>query len=216
MDDAATELVERARAEIVPGPNRFLDLLDSGRMPRERLKALAGEQFHILRSDLRSFAHFVTRFPDPPAGDFFLGLAGGESAALRLLPLFGAAVGMSQADLRGYRPRPMAQAYPAFVAQRALTGGLSGMALAMLANLDEWGGYCARTANALVSQYDLGEDEVDFFRFFATTPPGFAEQAAAVVAQGLRAGEDAEQALHDARMLHAYESAFWESLAHND
>lgn len=110
----------------------------------------------------------------------------------------------------------MAQAYPAYIAQRALIGSLSGMTLAMLANLGEWGGYCARAANALVAHYDFSEEEVGFFRFFAATPPGFAEQATDVVAQGLRAGEDPDEALHEARALHVYETAFWNSLADND
>ncbi len=215
MDDSAArakELVQRAYAEITAVPNRFLDLLEAGELPRERLNSLAGEEYHIVRSDLRSFAHFVTRYPDPPAADFFLTLAGGESGALRLLLGFGAALGLDEGWLRTYRPRPLAQAYPAYIAQRALVGSASGTALAMLANLDEWGGYCARAADALVARYGLGEDEVGFFRYFAASPPGFAEQATDVVAQGLRAGDDPEQALHEARTLHVFETAFWNSL----
>ncbi|MEV0406980.1 hypothetical protein [Actinoallomurus sp. NPDC050550] len=210
---AAEDLVRRARAENPPGGNRFLDLLEASAVPRERLTWLAGEQWHIVRSDRRSFALFAARFPDPPAGDLFLALAGGEGTALGLLAGFAAALGLTEDDLRAYEPRPLAQAYPAYLAWSALSGTRSGLALAMLANLEEWGTYCGRTADVLASRYDLAEEGVAFFRYFAAPPPGFAEQATAVIEQGLAAGEDPREALRAARMLHAYESAFWAALA---
>ena len=42
-----------------------------------------------------------------------------------------------------------------------------GMALAMLANLQERGGYRGRVAEALLTRYDLPEQAAGFFRFFA-------------------------------------------------
>jgi len=182
-------------------------------VPRERLTWLAGEQFRIIGSDRRSFAMLAARFPDPPAGEMFLSLAQGELHALRLLSDFAAALGWGERDLRSYEPRPLAQAYPAYLAWSALFGTCSGIALAMLANLEEWGGYCGRIAQALVSRYDLTERAVGFFRFFAEPAPDFAEQATSVVAAGLAAGEDPQEAMLAALALHAYETAFWDTLA---
>ncbi|MCO5992182.1 thiaminase II/PqqC family protein [Actinoallomurus rhizosphaericola] len=209
----AEDLVRRARDDNPPGGNRFLDLLEASAVPHERLTWLAGEQWHIVRSDRRSFALFAARFPEPPAGDLFLALAGGEGTALGLLTGFAAALGRTEAALRAYEPRPLAQAYPAYLAWSALSGTRSGLALAMLANLQEWGAYCGRAANALTARYGLAEEDVAFFRYFAVPPPGFAEQATAVIEQGLTAGEDPREALRAARLLHAYESAFWAALA---
>jgi TENA/THI-4/PQQC family len=209
----AEDLVRRAREENPPGGNRFLDLLEISAVPRERLTWLAGEQWHILRSDRRSFALFAARFPESPAGDLFLELAAGEGVALGLLVAFAAALGRSEDDLRTYEPSPRAQAYPAYLAWSALSGTRSGAALAMLANLQEWGAYCGRTAGALTARYGLDEDAVAFFRFFAEPPLGFAEQAVAVIEHGLAAGEDPREALRAARMLHAYEAEFWAALA---
>jgi len=209
------ELIGRVR-ELVSARvsrNRFVDLLEAGGVPRERLTWLAGEQFRIVGSDRRSFALLAARFPDPPAGELFLSLAQGELRALRLLSDFAAALGWGEPELRAYEPRPLAQAYPAYVAWSALFGTCSGIALAMLANLEEWGGYCGRIAEALVARYDLTEQAVGFFRFFAEPAPGFAEQAASVVAAGLAAGEDPQEAMRAALALHAYESAFWDALA---
>jgi hypothetical protein len=210
-----SELISRVREQVSArtSRNRFVDLLEAGGVPRERLTWLAGEQFRIIGSDRRSFAMLAARFPDPPAGEMFLSLAQGELHALRLLSDFAAALGWGERDLRSYEPRPLAQAYPAYLAWSALFGTCSGIALAMLANLEEWGGYCGRIAQALVSRYDLTERAVGFFRFFAEPAPGFAEQATSVVAAGLAAGEDPQEAMLAALALHAYETAFWDTLA---
>ena len=209
------DLIGRVREEVSArtGRNRFADLLEAARVPRERLTWLAGEQFRIVGSDQRSFALLAARFPQPPAGEMFLSLAQGELHALRLLSDFAAALGWGERDLRAYEPRPLAQAYPAYLAWSALFGTCSGVALAMLANLEEWGGYCARIAEALVTRYDLSERAVGFFRFFAEPPSGFTEQATSVIAAGLAAGEDPQEAARAALALHAYEIAFWDTLA---
>jgi TENA/THI-4/PQQC family len=211
----ASDLIGRVRERVAAdaGRNRFVDLLEAGDVPRDRLTWLAGEQFRIVGSDQRSFALLAARFPDPPAGELFLSLAQGELHALRLLSDFAAALGWGEQELRAYEPRPLAQAYPAYLAWSALFGTCSGVALAMLANLQEWGGYCGRTADALVTRYGLSEQAVGFFRFFTTPPPGFTEQATSVVAAGLAAGEDPQDAVRAALALHAYENAFWDALA---
>jgi hypothetical protein len=208
----AEELIHRAREENPRVGSRFLDLLEAGSVPRDGLARLAGEQYHIVSSDRRSFAFFAARFPEPPAGEMFLALAGGESEALRLLADFAAALGWSEEDLKAYEPRPLAQSYPAYLAWSAMSGTRSGMALAMLANLGEWGEYCGRVADALTGRYGFTETAVGFFHFFAVPPPGLTERATEVIEQGLRAGEDPRDALRAARMLHAYEAAFWDAL----
>ena len=211
----ASDLIGRVREEISAraSRNRFVDLLEAGGVPRERLAWLAGEQFRIVGSDQRSFALLAARFPEPPAGEMFLSLAQGELRALRLLADFAAALGWGESDLRAYEPRPLAQAYPAYLAWSALFGTCSGVALAMLANLEEWGGYCGRVAEALLTRYGMPEQAAGFFRFFAEPPSGFTEQATSVIAAGLAAGEDPQEAARAALALHAYEIAFWDTLA---
>ena len=211
----ASDLIGRVRGEISAraSQNRFVDLLEAGGVPRERLTWLAGEQFRIVGSDQRSFALLAARFPEPPAGEMFLSLAQSERDALRLLSDFAAALGWGERDLRAYEPRPLAQAYPAYLAWSALFGTCSGVALAMVANLEEWGGYCGRVAEALQTRYGMSEQAVGFFMFFADSPPGFTEQARSVVAAGLAAGENPQEAVRAVRALHAYEIAFWDALA---
>ncbi len=209
------DLVKRAQHEISAQAvrNRFLDLLDSGGMPTERLGWLAGELYRLVGSDRRSFALLASRYPAPPAGDLFLTMAQGEAEALRLLMDFAAALGMGKQELHAYEPRPFAQAYPAYLTQTALFGTRSAIALAMLANVEESGGNYARAADALQSQYGFSNEAVGHFRFFAETPQSLLDQAAATIVAGISEGEDPTEAVRAARMVHAYEAAFWETLA---
>ena len=206
-----TDIVSRARAEIAKqaGRNRFVDLLEAGAVPEERLRWLAGELYRLVGSDQRSQALLASRFP--AAADLFLTLAQGEAEALRLLDDFAAAVGLHSPD--SYEPLPLAQAYPAYLTQIAVYGPSSAMALALLANVDESGGTYARVAAALQANYGLSETAVGHFLFFASTPQELLDQASEVLAAGLAAGEDADEAVRSARIVSALETAFWDALA---
>jgi hypothetical protein len=205
----ASALVDELRAELDAversiRTHPFLAAVEAGRAPDAALQAFAGEQSLIIASDRHSFEHLAGRFPELPAGDFFQELIEGESQALSLLDGFAASVGAGQ---RPYEPKPGCQAYPAFVAWLALNGGRADVALAFLVNLDAWGEACGRMAAALGGRHDVA-----FFEFFATSPPGFADRALAVVEQGLEAGEPPERARRAARLLQAYELLYWDTL----
>ena len=124
----ASDLIGRVREEVsaAASRNRFVELLEAGGVPRDRLTWLAGEQFRIVGSDQRSFALLAARFPDPPAGEMFLSLAQGELHALRLLADFAAALGWEERDCGPTKPRPLAQAYPAYLAWSARSGPAAG------------------------------------------------------------------------------------------
>lgn len=215
MDDETGTLVAAARQRMSEQrvPNRFLDLLEAGEVPQGHLRALAGELCRLVESDRRSFALLASRFPSAPAGDLFLTMAQGESEALRLLSDFASALGMSEADLAAYEPRPLAQAYPAYLTQSALYGTRSGIALALLANAAESAEQYTRVADALCKQYGLDEQAVGHFRFFADTPQELLDQAARTLRTGLAEGDDPVDAIRTARMVHAYELTFWRALA---
>ncbi|MFC4856961.1 hypothetical protein [Actinophytocola glycyrrhizae] len=210
-----TDIVSRARIEIARHAtgNRFVDLLETGAVPRERLRWLAGELYRLVGSDRRSQAVLAARFPAPPAGDLFLALAQGEAEALTLLDDFAAEVGMGAAEVAAYEPLPLAQAYPAYLTQVAVFGPSSAMALALLANVAESGGTYARVAAALRARYGLSEKAVGHFLFFSETPRELLDQAGAVLAAGLANGEDADEAVRTARIVSALEAAFWDALA---
>jgi hypothetical protein len=193
--------------------HRFLADLEAGRTTERQLRMLAGEQHAVISSDRRSFCALAARFPEPPAGDFFLAMAGGEGEALRRLAGFASAVGLDAEELRHHEPAAGAQAYPAYVCSLALSGSRTDVTMAFLANLAAWGANCARVRDALLARYGLGREAVSFFDFFATPPPGFEGQALAVADAGLRQGDSPARARTAARLLAAYELLFWDAIA---
>jgi thiaminase len=117
----AQQLVEEIRHELDPVEQElrhhpYLAALETGRVRREDLTRFAGEQHHIIQSDLRSIALLVNRFGATPSGPFFQAVLGGETAALAALGTFAATVGMDDARLQAYEPAPGAHAYTAFMA----------------------------------------------------------------------------------------------------
>jgi hypothetical protein len=116
-------------------------------------------------------------------------------------------------ELQAYEPQPLAQAYPAFLAQTAMFGPRSAIPLALLVNVEASGGYYTRVADALVAQYGLPEKAVAHFRFFADTPDELLVQAAAIVTHGLSIGDSQQEAIRAARMVSAYEATFWDTMA---
>lgn len=211
-------LLARTRAELADVESaivghRFLERLEAGRARRAALEALVGEQRLIVASDRRSFAQLAARFPEAPAGAFFLSMAEGEGAALGLLGDLASALGMGEERHIDYEPSPDCQAYPAFVAWLALNGSRSDVALALLANLAAWGANCGRVAAALRERHGLDERAAAFFTFFASPPTDFEERALSVLDAGLLAGEDPAHARRATRLLQAYELQFWDGLA---
>lgn len=215
MTDSSSprDVLEAIRRELAPseGRNRFVPLLAQGRLPRERLRWLAGEEYRIVRSDRRSFLLLATRFPESPAVDFFTGLAAGETEALTRLTTFAAALGWQEADLNAYEPLPGCQAYAAHVAWLALNGSAGDVALALIANFAAWGSYCRGVAEALRRHYGLDDESCGFLDLFAAPAPEVDEQALAVARTA--AGGSPQDARRLARLLQAYELMFWNTLA---
>jgi len=83
----AQRLIGEIRHELGPVEQEirrhpYLLALEAGRVRQEDLTHFAGEQHHIIRSDLRSVALLVHRFGTSPSGPFFQAVLGGETAAL--------------------------------------------------------------------------------------------------------------------------------------
>jgi len=216
MSGETPGLLTLVRRELAPhaGANRLVPLVMAGRLPLERIAALAAEEYWIGESDRRSFLHLAARFPDAPAADFFLGLAASEGPARAHLLRLAAALGRTEADLAAYQPQPGCQAYAAYVAWLALNGSQADVALALVANFAAWGGYCGAVAAGLREHYGLSGEETAFFDFFAAPVPEVEELAGAVARVSLGpGGEVPASARRHARMVQAYELMFWNTLA---
>jgi hypothetical protein len=206
---SARELLDDLSRELAPVEQAIRSHRYLAEAPAvESLQAFAGEQYTILRSDRRSFAHLAARFPDPPAGEYFIGLAQGESDALARLFRLAASLGVAEGALADYEPTAGCQAYTGFVSWLALNGSRADVALGLLANLAAWGENCGR----LVGLLD-GRCDISFFEFFAEPAPALTELAVAVADLGLAAGDSPTGVRRSARLLQAYELLFWDTLA---
>jgi pyrroloquinoline quinone (PQQ) biosynthesis protein C len=213
----AEDLVNVAREETASVAARlrghpYLEAVELGRLPREALGRFAGEQWHIISSDLRSVAHLVARSGAPPVREFFLDVLNGERAALRALISLGRAVGMSEAELHGYEPLPGAHAYTCYMAWLALYGSPGQVAAAYLVNFPAWGENCGLMSAALQSRYAMHPDDVAFFDLFATPAADFESRSLKVIQADLDAGMEPSLIRRCVRLLQAYELMFWDTL----
>ena len=218
VDATVLKWVERVRHELQPIEakilnHRYLQALEAGRIERGQLRIFAGQQSHIIGSDLRSVAQMVARASSERSQAFFLELLEGERAALKALDLFKAAVSSTAGTPISDEPLPGAFAYCAFVAWLSLHASEAEFAGAFLINLPVWGANCGRMADALRSKYGLSQAEVAFFTMFATAPPGFEDRAVVVVADGLAHGVTPGSVRQAASMLQGYELLFWDTMA---
>jgi len=215
--DSARALVEQVRSDLKHLDARILNHaylcgLEAGQVQRAALRAFAGQQYHIISSDLRSLALVVSRHGALPSRGFLLNALQGEAAALDALDSFARALGLSRSDLEAFEPMPNAHAYGAFVAWLALYGSDAELAGAFLVNFAAWGANCARMSKALKDKCGFAESDVAFFDLFGNMPP-FEEEALAVIQGGLERGIPAQLIHRAARMLQGYELMYWDAMA---
>jgi pyrroloquinoline quinone (PQQ) biosynthesis protein C len=213
----ARQLLDTARKAIASTEERirrhpYLEALESQRVEKGKLALFAGQQCHIIESDLRSVALILSRAESQGARDFLGGMLQGERAAMEALRSFGRALGLSPEKMHSAEPLPGAFAYSAYVTWLATYGTSADFVGAFLVNLEAWGGNCGRISQALQKGYGLSGKDVAFFDLFASTPPGFEEQGLAVVEEGLRHGADPVCIRRAARLLQGFELLYWDTM----
>ena len=213
----ATTLIGEISRDLQPVVDRLLshpyvEALAAGRVPREQLQTVAGEQYAIIASDLKSVAHLIGRFGGTAEMPFFLDVLAGERAAWEGLQAFAGALGMTEADLEAYEPLAGAHAYTCYMAWLALYGSAAEVATAYLVNFPAWGKNCGRLSRILQGRYGLTEPDVVFFDGFAAPAPEFERSALEVIQRGLDAGVEPRQVRRAARLLQAYELLYWDTL----
>jgi thiaminase len=213
----ARHLVEETRQELQEVEARirrhpYLDAVGAKAVSRDELRRFAGQQFHIIASDLRAMALVITKADSAETREFFWGGIQAERAALEALEAFAGALGMPAGELEGAEPIPGAFAYSAYVAWLALFGSCAEFAAAFLVNLEAWGSNCARMSQALKDRYRMKDKDVSFFTLFSDLPPGFQERALRVIQEGLDRGVGTKKIKRAAQMLQGYELLYWDTL----
>ena len=172
----AQELLEQIRHELAPIEVRlrdhpYLQALDQGQIPKERLGVFAGEQYVTIQSDLRSLAALVARCEDPRSRRLFLGVLPGEDIAFSTLHDFATALGLDETWLEAYEPTPEAQAYAHYVAWLAHYASPPEMAAALAVNFPVWGANCGRVGASLRDRYCLSVEATVFLTCSLAPPP---------------------------------------------
>lgn len=217
MAPSATQLVQEIKNQIRPLDEQILNhpylaALEDGRVRREDLKIFAGQQYHIITSDLASFGRLLARHSSLASRNFIISLIQGEAAALDALLKFAGALGLGPADLEEFDPIPGGHAYTAFVAWLSFHGTDAEVAAAFLVNLPAWGANCGRMSRALRERYGLTPDQVAFFDLFARPDPAFEASALEVIQAGLDRGVSPPRISRAARLLQAYELMYWDAM----
>lgn len=206
LRDLLTPLEEKIRA------HPYLADLEGRKIGREKLKYFAGEQHHIITSDLRSVSLLLSRHGLPPGRDFFWMVLQGETAAFKALGRFVSALKLPGEELEAYEPLPEAQAYKAYMAWLSLYGSGAEVAGAFLSNFPAWGANCGRMGKALMEGYGFKGEALSFFELFSTPVPDFEEKARLVITVGISQGVEPRTIKEASRMLQGYELMFWDAL----
>lgn len=218
---SAAELMSEIRRELEPlsqnvRSHRYIQALEEEQVARERLRIFAGEQYHIIKNDVRSFALLLAREDDADIRRFLIGSVEYEGVAFDALFPFASALGMTEADLEAYEPLPGAHAYTAFLALTALYGSPADMAGAFIVDLEGWGGNCAAMSRVLQEKYEFTSEQVAFFDHFAADDPTFESRSLAVIDSALRRSRDPEALTRSirrtARLMLSYELMYWDTL----
>ncbi|MDT7775891.1 MAG: hypothetical protein QOC67_4815, partial [Pseudonocardiales bacterium] len=182
------DLLAAVQAELAPrdGENRLPGLIAGGAAPRSVFGVIAAEELRIVASDWRSLHTLAARSEEPAARGYFGGLAAGEQQALATLGPLAEEAGLSPDAVREHEPLAGCQAYPSYFAWLALNGAPAEVALAITANFDAWGRYCAEIAGGMREHYGFSASACGFFDFFAEPLPD--DAAVAAIQAGLDAG----------------------------
>jgi thiaminase len=216
MNDAK-EVVEKIRMDLRPLDEKILGhpyimALNEGKLPLDSLRAFAGQQYHIITSDLRSIAGLLSRHGQLPSRPWLLAVLQGEAAALDALFALAKKLSMSESDLKTFEPIPAAHAYCTYVAWLGMYGSDGELAGAFLVNFAAWGANCGKMSKALQDRYGLTKEEVAFFELFSQIPPS-EKQILEVIQGALNRGVEPALIHRAARMLQAYELIFWDAMA---
>lgn len=213
----AVQLLQEVRRDLGPVETKirhhpYLAAVKNGQVSREALRALPGTQYHMWQSDLRSAAHLVERFASQSYGEFFMADLHAELGAQRTIMDFAAALDMSEADLEDFEPSPKGFAYASYFAWLSQYGSAGEVACGLAVNLAAWGHNCGAVSSGLRKAYGFSSKETAFLDVFAVIPD-LDKAAAEIIAEDLEQGVSPRRIKRAARLIQAYEAAFWDAMA---
>ncbi|MFP3161168.1 MAG: TenA family transcriptional regulator [Vulcanisaeta sp.] len=210
---SARELLDRVRRELEPLNNQILNHplirdAEDGKLGMNTIRAFVINQWYIINHDLRSLAIGLSRSRTIEELEFFKTLLDGDYVALHELMKLMRELGIEVKDPVTFEVMPDAIQYTHYLSWLANYATTREFALAITVNMPVWGGNVIRLGNALRSRY--GIREVGFFDVFKG-PYTELENKAVNIAGDL--DEDSVvRVMNMARIIQAYEKAFWDAI----
>jgi thiaminase len=204
--------IERSSSSII---NRILNHpyisdMESGKIPKEKLRLFACEQYYIISNDRRSFAIMASRASDNTSAGLFQDYIKVEDKALANLDLILTELNIGKKELDFYEPIAGCQAYTNYLSKLALHGSDSSIVVAMLVDLPIWGKNCGRMGYALERTYNFTEDSCIFFHIFAAPlSQDYLKKSNEIIKSNIHTND---KELHTAaRLILDYELLFWDT-----
>jgi len=200
---------------------RNLDTLDShpiirdaeiGNLGMDTMERFVGEQYYMIKSDLRSLAHLFSRYADTDNGDFWRTLLRSETISLNLLLKLAKRLGLSESLIRKHEPAPGAQALPSFVARLSHYSEDAEVAAVLAISYPTWRIITRKLQQFLVDNYGFNDEDIAFLNYFSSPQPGFEEAARRVIDVGLSRGLTYDKVRTSLRLMEGYHIMFWDSV----
>ena len=172
----ATLLIGTLRQELQPllqriAAHRYIQALEAGRVPRDALKALAAQQYHIVSQGLQNIALLLSRFGHYPSRKKLNDYLQAEFAVREAVLDFAAALGMSETDLRSAPKDLEALMFSYYETFMCLYGSDADLITAFYFDAQIWIANALRVSRALRTHYGLDDTAVRFFEMYANYQP---------------------------------------------
>ncbi|MCS7055347.1 MAG: hypothetical protein NZM18_04135 [Thermoflexales bacterium] len=236
----AAELLRELNRELNPlmqriVTHRYVQALEEGRVPREALKTLATQQYHIVSHGLQNIAMLLTRYGHQPSRKKLNEFLQAEFAVREAVLGFAEALGLSEADLRAAPMMLEAMIFTYYGTFMCLYGSDADLITAFYFDAKVWIANATRVGRALQKQYGFSREAVHFFEMYANYLPkdeevlpyiqSALERGAAMgdcpgckpdelnLQLALGRGVTAQQIRESSRLLLESEWHFWEAMA---
>ncbi|MYW93798.1 hypothetical protein G3I59_25100 [Amycolatopsis rubida] len=208
----AAELVDRLSALRAEKPvgNAVLDELAKGRLTVDHLRGLVLSEAQAHEAELVFYGMGMARYPHRPAVQLFTRLAELVANATPKLTACAHALGLTDAQLRRRVPDPRIHAFNGCASWIAARGSQTCMALAMHTDMTVYFRDCLKlVAGIRESSLTVPEEVISYYE--GTAEDELLSLALDVVDDGLKRGDDPDDAVFSARLLEANIGEVWRS-----
>jgi thiaminase len=175
IQDSA-KLLQDLRRELHPllqsiVTHRYVQALEDGRVPREALKTLATQQYHIVSQGLQNIALLLARYGHLPSRKKLNEFLQAEFAVREAVLSFAEALGLSEAELQAAPKLLEALMFSYYETFICLYGTDADLITAFYFDAQVWIANAMRVSRALQTHYGLSREAVRFFEMYANYQP---------------------------------------------